>query len=354
MKRLTLLLLPFLTVATGFSAAITDGNLLIYRVGTGAAALTSAATAVFLDEYTTTGTFVQSIALPTTGSSALTAVGTSTTEGIISRSQDGNMWIFTGYRADTGVASPTATGVNKVIGTITVSGVASTSVAITDVGANAIRSATSVDGSSFYIATANAVRYVGTPSGASTSVSIDARNSRQVNLYGNTLYAANGAAITSKLQSYGTLPTTATTPTTVVSLATGDAINGFALFDLDSGVAGVDTLYALSTVEGLLRKYTYDGSTWAASGSVSSGAANLAGYVDGTDVKLFLTSATTLFSLTDSSGYNANITGSLTSLASAGVNTAFRGIGITPVPEPTALSLGLVAAGLMIFRRRRA
>jgi hypothetical protein len=71
---------------------------------------------------------------------------------------------------------------------------------------------------------------------------------------------------------------------------------------------------------------------------------------------LFLTSGTALLSKVDSAGYNTTITaGSLTSLATAGANTGFRGIGMFPtvVPEPTLLSFGAALAGVMIFRRRR-
>src|SRR4051812_39801489 len=74
------------------AAPITSGDLLLYRVGDGAAALGTAATAVFLDEYTTSGTLVQSIAMPT---SSFSATGNSTTEGIISPSQDGTTLVFT-------------------------------------------------------------------------------------------------------------------------------------------------------------------------------------------------------------------------------------------------------------------
>jgi len=62
-----------LAAVTSHASSITPGNLVIYRVGDGSAALGTAATAVFLDEYTPLGTLVQSIALPTTGVSALTA-----------------------------------------------------------------------------------------------------------------------------------------------------------------------------------------------------------------------------------------------------------------------------------------
>ena len=350
-----------MVVSDSKAAAITPGNLVIYRVGDGTAALGTAATAVFLDEYTPLGSLVQSIASPTTGVSAMTATGNSTTEGVISRSQDGNSLVFGGYRANTGTAGLAAAApatVNRVVGTISLSGLVNTSVAVTDAN-GAMRSATTVNGSTYYISGASNVRYVGTPSGASTSTVIDARNSRQVNISGNTVYAANGStAITGKVQHYGTLPTGLTVASPVVTLALADAVNGFALFDLSAGVAGDDTLYALSTVENLLRKYTFDGVNWTASGSVSaSGALNLAGYASGSAVNLFLTTATTLSSFSDASGYNANINaGSLTTLATSGANTGYRGIGLFAgeVPEPTSLALVAFGAGVVMFRRRKA
>src|SRR5262245_2031994 len=88
------------------AATITPGNLVIYRVGDGSAALGTTATAVFLDEYTTAGALVQSIPMSSTGGSALTATGNSTTEGIISPSQDGTSLVFTGYRKAAGGTSP--------------------------------------------------------------------------------------------------------------------------------------------------------------------------------------------------------------------------------------------------------
>lgn len=46
-------------------AQFTPGNLVVVRIGDGSAALTSAGTAVFLDEYTPAGVFVQAVAMPT-------------------------------------------------------------------------------------------------------------------------------------------------------------------------------------------------------------------------------------------------------------------------------------------------
>ena len=50
---------------TATTAAFTAGNVAVVRVGDGAAALSSAATPVFVAEYTPAGTLVQTIALPT-------------------------------------------------------------------------------------------------------------------------------------------------------------------------------------------------------------------------------------------------------------------------------------------------
>ena len=63
------------------AAPFTPGNLAVLRVGDGAAALTSAGTAVFIDEYTTTGSLVQSLAIPANGSPQLVVSGTASSEG---------------------------------------------------------------------------------------------------------------------------------------------------------------------------------------------------------------------------------------------------------------------------------
>ena len=344
--------LAFATLAQ--AAPITAGNVVIYRVGDGAAALSGAAAAVSLDEYTPTGTFVQSIALPSTGTGALTAIGNSTTEGLISISGDGNRLVFSGYRADAGTASPNVGTIHKVLGSVDISGTPNLINSISDGGTGAPRSATTTDGSIYYLGTSTGVRYVGTPAVGGTSTVIDTRNSRQVNLYSNVLYAANGSTtIAAKVQTYGTLPTGTTTGTAAVTLATTDAVQGFAAFDLNAGVAGVDTMYLVSTVEALVRKYSFDGTNWNAVGSIAAGTVqDITGVVNGTDVNLFLTSGSGLFALTDTTGSAGTLTGSLgTAIATPGTNQAFRGVGILSVPEPT--SLAAVGLGAMALLRRR-
>src|SRR6478672_3541108 len=87
------------------SGGFTLGNLVVYRVGDGIASLGSAATAVFLDEYTTAGALVQSIPMPTAVNGTqkrLTASGSATTEGFLTLSADGRYVVLTGYDAALG------------------------------------------------------------------------------------------------------------------------------------------------------------------------------------------------------------------------------------------------------------
>lgn len=332
------------------AVAITPGNLIIYRVGTGTGSLSNTTTRIFLDEYTTAGGLVQSIPVPFTGS-PITAVGNATTEGVLNVNAAGTAVIFTGYVAGTGTATATGNTVAKAVGTLSLAGTVATAATFTHTsGSITVRSADTVDGSSYYIGTSAALSYMPTPGVNAALTTIDARNSRQVSITDNVVYGSNGStSITAKVQSYGTLPTTLTTPSPVVSLGSTDAVNGFALVDLDPSVAGADTLYALSTVEGRLRKYTFNGTTWGASGFVSTVAQNLTAFTTPTGVDIFLTTSTALLKISDNSGYNGTLTGSVTALATAATNTGFRGIAI--IPEPTAL--GFLALALPLASRRR-
>src|SRR5688572_19084620 len=101
--------LPFAIIMFFFEGfaqvSFTAGNIVVYRVGNGTGTLSNAATAVFLDEYTTAGVLVQSVAIPVDVSGAnrrLTAAGTGNTEGMLTLSTDGRYLVFTGYDAPVG------------------------------------------------------------------------------------------------------------------------------------------------------------------------------------------------------------------------------------------------------------
>jgi hypothetical protein len=111
------------------------------------------------------GALVQTIPLDSTGTASLTAVGTATTEGIMTVSQDLSSLIFTGYRKDAGGTNPSSDApatTNRVLASVGLSGVVNTSIALTDT-TGSIRSAATVDGSSYYLGLTSGVRYVFEP-----------------------------------------------------------------------------------------------------------------------------------------------------------------------------------------------
>src|SRR6478735_8973933 len=144
--------------AAGFSS----GDIVVLRVGTGSGALSSAASAVFLDEYNSSGTLVQSIALPTTVAGAnrrVTVSGSATSEGALALSADGLYLTLGGYDADPGTASVVSTAAaatNRVVARVDGDGVIDSSTAITDTfsGSN-IRGAVTDDGSRFWAVGSN-------------------------------------------------------------------------------------------------------------------------------------------------------------------------------------------------------
>ena len=67
------------------------------RLGNGSQTLLNSGNTLFLDQYTTTGGFVGSAAIPDNGTNALIVSGTAGSEGGLTRSADRTTLTFAGY-----------------------------------------------------------------------------------------------------------------------------------------------------------------------------------------------------------------------------------------------------------------
>src|SRR5258707_1312220 len=159
------------------AAPFTPGNIVVYRVGTGTGSLVTTGNAVFLDEYTPGGTKIQTIALPSAVSGAnkaLVASGTASTDGLMTRSADGNCLIVPGYSRDigTGARNLVTTGtqangsaIPRMVGRVNALGAIDTTTALTDNSLQSnFRGATSTNCSSLWVSgttasTGGGVRY---------------------------------------------------------------------------------------------------------------------------------------------------------------------------------------------------
>jgi hypothetical protein len=332
--------------ASAPDAGGTAVNLKVYRVGDGSAALAGVATPVFIDEFTPTGTLVTSTPMPTTAvglGHRLVASGSSTAEGLITRSTDGKFLLIPGYDAavgTAGVASTAAMTVNRVIGRLDAAGNLDTSTALNDFAdTGSPRSVASVDGSQFWFGgSTGGVRFAPLGSLTSTQLSTTVLNMRQIAIFGGQLFADDASGSAVRVGAVGSgLPTTA--GQTIVNLpgfaTSGGSPYGFFFADLDAGTPGLDTLYVADDGAGVT-KYSLVSGNWTANGTVGASTdtyRGLTGIATGTSVALFATrKAGELVSLTDASGYNGTLTGSPVSLAIAPTNTAFRGVALAPQP----------------------
>jgi len=360
------ILLSFFLIACTLllhASTFTPGNIVIVRVGTGTGTLTNASTQVFLDEYTTAGVLVQSIAAPTgvSGSNhALTMSGTATTEGALALSPNGLYLTFMGYDTTTGYANVSTGITNRTIGIVGANGVINTSTGFLAGSAYVngnIRSAVTKDGNEFWTAgsggTTGGVWYL--PAGSFSSAGVltgaTVNTVRVVNIFNGQLYFSTNESPTGIYTDSTGLPTTTGQAETMLpGLPTADTLNSpFAFIFLnENGSSTPNVLYAVdndvTATDGGIYKYSLVNGSWVTNGRVANanGLTGLTGYATCSGAKLYTTSTGGIYTFYDSTGYNHTINGSFTQIVTAATNTSIKGVAFTPgtvIPTSPVVSI---------------
>jgi hypothetical protein len=353
-------------------SAFTSGNILTLRVGeVGGTTLTTNSAPVFIDEYTTTGTLVQSIPMPfvTSGSNRkFTMSGTSTTEGFLNLSPDGQYLTFGGYDnipGVSGISSTTATATNRIVARVTQNGTINTSTRISDgYDGNSIRSAATVDGSAFWTGgagTGGGTRYVALGASTSTQVSTTTVNTRGTAIYNSQLYSSAQSGNIGISTVGSGLPTTTGNTHVILSGTTSNIQlldpRGFVFADVnDDGTP--DVLYVadanVTATQGLV-KFSNTGGVWTKRGNLPNPTGRtvhgIGVQVVGGNRVLYICLGTStspaneIYKFTDNSAVTANITSSGTDIITAcgtpiitspaSTQVLFKGVSFAPVNVPT-------------------
>ena len=398
--------------------SFTAGDLVVLRGGDATNPNTSSVTtmvSLYLDEYTAAGSYVGTMAVPSTGGSPLTlpGIGDFQHNGVLNLSTNGRLLTFAGYQTAVGSADAfaqltAATQYQPVIGVIGNTAASLTTNTVVNSYNNGssnpyIRGATTNDGTSFWTfgkyaasaATSNGgLSYVsGTgPSATTTTVegfadwrdivlangqiyggtgssSVGAHApyivNQQTTANGGTLSAGGGGPITSPSAPTTNLGNALTLNTQIGSYA--QSASALALVKVagdPNSQNGLNVVYTIGdqSNSGIV-KYYYDGTTWQNFGNVelAGGLLNPTGLIAAVDpgnsnwVDITVSGTNGIYTYVDKNGYNGAIPADSFSLvAAAPQNEAFYGIASAPVPEPASLTLLMIGASGLLLRRRKA
>jgi hypothetical protein len=321
---------------------------MVARFGDGVGSLSSAAAPVFLDEFTTAGSLLRTIALPTTARGAqrrFANSGSATSEGALALSSDGHFVTLAGYDAAPGlasVASTAATANPRVVARVDAAGNVDTSVSL---GAafdkNNVRGAVTDDGKRFWVSGANGgstggIQFV-TIDGSAPQLALlsNLSNVRTVAIFGpeskRQLYGSASSGAFNNVFSVGDgLPASSAAAAPLPGMPASGASPFAFVF------AGPSTLYVAddrAPPAGGVQKWTLSGSTWVLSATFTAGtvgARGLTGYaVDGGFVLLATTAEASgqhvVMFVDTGAGSPAAAT-----LVNAPANEVFRGIALPP------------------------
>jgi hypothetical protein len=328
-----------------------SGSLAVRRVGDGLSVLSGSSCPVFIDQYSTNGSLLNTLPIPSANGSgvtnALVQSGTATSEGYMSLSMDGTKLVIVGYNTDVGVAtiaSTSTTGANAVpraVATVDYNGIYYMQIVTTNFSGSNIRSGAS-DGANNYWATSPlGAYYLGLSSPASPLWNT---NTRVMEMLNGTLYCSSASA--SGVYNLGALPTAGPVSPRLVLADPASSPYDFA-FSPNGNLAYYADDNSINAGGGIVR-LSFSGGGWTSNytlptgvlGNQTNGARSLAvNFLDSTPV-IYATTAdsqTRLITIVDSGPDSVPVT-----LATSAANTAFRGVKFVP-SQPLSITAGPVS-----------
>ncbi len=336
-----------------------ETDLVVVRVGDGAAGLTSAAALVNLVDYKLDGTWSGELKLPVAVGSGtvpnpLTLAGSATSEGALARSFDGHHLTLAGYAAAPGTAAVNATtsgATNRVIGLIgnnsdiTKASIDTTTAMTTAFSAVSVRGATSNDGSGFWVSgngsvSTGGIWYIAAGTvGIGTQLLNSPANARWPGIFGpvaqpQLFFSSTSTTVT---QVGPDLPKTSASAIALTGLpVSGGSPYGFALLDRD-GNGSLETLYIADDGSfangGGVQKWTYNTTqakwlhTTTFTNGLTVGCRGLTAWITGSNATIAATTNDNKLVLIVDDG---SATPLFSTLATAPTNTAFRGVALKP------------------------
>jgi hypothetical protein len=348
-NRLLTAIAFFSFVSIEASAQFTQGNLVVLQAGTGAAALSSAATPIVLKEYNTTtanqASPVKTVYVDTTGTARITLSGTATSEGQMTLSSDSTRLVIAGYDAaagTTGITGSTSASIPRVIDTVTLNAIPGrVDTTQTVFSAGNIRSAARNGGENYWATGSNTgLYYMGNAAAPDTIYNATA-NLRTIQAMNGKLYFSTASGL-SRIGRINSQPVAGfVSADTMITLGSGTTPSpyGFSVNSAENIVYVADD--RTTSNSGGIQKWTRSGTTWTLAYTLSTGGTNGARSVtidwSGTYPVIYAitTNSTTgtLIRITDS---NATGASPAIILATAPANTAFRSVAMVPKPGCTA------------------
>jgi len=343
MKKIILFFGIFASSLIAKSQSLAVGNIVALRVGDSIATLTNTGNTIALDQFNTTGTYINSILLPKTGTNAVCLGGTAASEGLINLSGDKTSIVLMAYRTTAPFSSTintsTSLAVNRVVVSVNASGIVSLpSITSTSFSAGNIRHVHS-NGSQYWAGGSNTgIVWGSNTSNLDTIVTNSSTNTRFITNAGSQLYYSTASA-TIGIWRLGTgVPKNsgaiATPYINTSASGTGTASPyGFAM-KFDSLVCYIadDRLAANG---GGIQKWIRTGSVWTLSYTFGTGTGSLVG-ARGLTVNWNTTPAT-IFAVTADATLNRIVRINDTSssvqpvlIATSATSTLFRGVSFTP------------------------